>query len=160
MSRRDHDRAAVYAAEEAAFAGTDLEVATSLAALRNCAATVSAGGWWPGPPVEVRAARSDSRTSTTRCSSDAATIRIAGEQATAATLAHELAHALAGSGRGHDALFRVAYLDTVAAVTNVDPTDRRHGLHVEQLAAAFAAAGLPVAERRWPPPTGGDPIAL
>ncbi|MGI9646328.1 MAG: hypothetical protein ACR2O6_13560 [Ilumatobacteraceae bacterium] len=160
MSGRDDERAAVYAAEEAAFAGTDLEVVTTLAALVDGVAVVAAGRWWAGPPITVRAARRDARASTTRCSNDGATIRIAADQSTWATLAHELAHALAGSERGHDAVFRAAYLDTVATVTNIDPTDRRHGLHVGQLAAAFAAAGLDVAERRWPPPTGGDAIAL
>lgn len=160
MTARDRDRAAVYAAEEAAFAGTDLESPVPLGDLVALSSAITLGEWWPGPEIEVRPARSDASSSTTRCLGDAATIRIAAEQATVATLAHELGHALAGAERGHDDVFRAAYLDAVVAVTNAASTDRRHEMHVDQLAAAFTSAGLAVGGRRWSPPDDGRAIAL
>lgn len=160
MTARDVDRAAVYAAEEAAFAGTDLESPVPLDDLVALASAITLGEWWAGPEIEVRPARRDASSSSTRCLGDGATIRIATEQATVATLTHELGHALAGSERGHDDIFRAAYLDAVAAVTNAVSTDRRHEMHVDQLAAAFRSAGLAIGGRRWPPPGGGRAIAL
>ena len=71
---------------------------------------------------------------------------------TVATAAHELAHVLAGPGRAHDPVFRQAYLDVVRVMTNVDSTDRRHDVHVQQLLGAFGTAGLGVGERSWPAP--------
>jgi hypothetical protein len=162
----DVDRSAVYAAELAAFDGTDLEEVVDLAPIVDRMRSVTAGGWWPGPPVEVRAARADASSSSARCATSAVdgrvTIRIAGQQTTVATAAHELAHALAGVGAGHGAVFRAAYLDVIAVITNADSTDRRLDLHLDQLATAFAAAGLPVADRRWPgpPPSTTTAIAL
>lgn len=158
--RADRERTALYAAEVAAFDGTDLEVVVSVDTLRDLAGRVTSGEWWPARPVEVRPARRDSSTSSARCATSGSVVRIAAEQTTVATLAHELAHCLAGSARGHDAVFRRAYLDVVAAVTNVDSADRRHELHVDQLAGAFAAAGLAVAARTWPAPAHAGPIAL
>ena len=72
----------------------------------------------------------------------------------------ELAHALAGAGAGHDGRFRAAYLDVVATVTNLDPTERRGTIHVDQLRTALSAGGLDVSSRGWPapPPRGrSDP---
>jgi hypothetical protein len=156
----------VYAAELAAFDGTDLEVVIGVPELCRRVDVVLTGEWWPGPPVTVVAARRDAESSSTRCRADAAasgvTIRVAAGQATLATAAHELGHALAGPGHGHGPLFRSAYLDVIAVLTNLDPTDRRHRLHVDQLADGFADSGLTVAARTWPPPpdhTTG-PIAL
>jgi len=158
----DADRAAVYAAELSAFDGTDLELVVGLERLSALADELTAGEWWPGPDVVVRPARSDARNSSTRCAAPGATIRLASGQATVATAAHELAHALVGVGAGHDGRFRAAYLDVVAVVTNLDPTDRRGALHVDQLRIAFAADGLDVASREWPAPpsTIAGPIAL
>lgn len=158
----DTDRAAVYAAELAAFDGTDLEVVVGVERLVAVADRLTAGEWWPGPMVVVRSARSDARSSTTRCASSGTTIRLAESQATVATAAHELAHALVGAGAGHDGRFRAAYLDVVAMLTNLDPTERRGTLHVDQLRTAFIAGGLAVSDRGWPapPPTIAGPIAL
>lgn len=158
----DIDRAAVYAAELAAFDGTDLEVVVGVERLAAVADRLTAGEWWPGPMVVVRSARSDARSSTTRCAATGATIRVAESQATVATAAHELAHALAGAGAGHDGRFRAAYLDVIAVLTNLDPTERRGAIHVDQLRTAFAAGGLDVADRGWPapPPAIAGPIAL
>ncbi|MGB0111905.1 MAG: hypothetical protein WBP59_01665 [Ilumatobacteraceae bacterium] len=162
----DSDRSAVYAAELAAFDGTDLEMLLTFDVIERRMEAVLAGEWWPGPPVVVRAARSDARSSSTRCEvgqrSGTAVIRLARDQLTMATAAHELAHALAGADRGHDALFRVAYLDVVAVMTNLDGTDRRRRLHVDHLAEAFDAVGLSTGSRQWsvPPPSMVGPIAL
>jgi hypothetical protein len=79
------------------------------------------------------------------------------------TLAHELAHALVGVQRGHDEVFRRAYLDVVLVMTNLDSTDRRRALHGDQLAAALAAFDLAVGNRFWPEPppeAGGGAFAL
>jgi hypothetical protein len=154
MGARDLERTAVYAAELAAFDGTDLESVRGLDRLTLVVDDLVAGKWWPGPSVSLRAARADARSSSARCGGgiDGVTIRLAANQATLATVAHELAHALAGPAAGHDGLFRAAYLDVVAVMTNLESTDRRGLLHVEQLRVAFAAAGLSVGRRRWPPP--------
>jgi len=45
-----------------------------------------------------------------------------------------------------------AYLDVVAVITNLDPSDRRHQLHVGQLREALDAVGLVVGARAWPAP--------
>lgn len=163
---RDDERSAAYAAELAAFDGTDLEEVRPFESISSLAAEVVDSGWWPARHVEVRRARSDARSSSTRCSSDHAdaltTIRLAAPQMTVATIAHELAHALAGVQCGHDAVYRRAFLDVIAVITNLDTVDRRRDLHVDQLGAAFAAAGLRVDDRTWPapPPNATGPIAL
>jgi hypothetical protein len=153
----DADRSEVYSAELAAFDGTDLEAIVDFDALCTRVTVVTAGEWWPGPPVDVRRARVDAHSSSARCSESAAdrdtvVIRLAAGQVTLATAAHELAHALAGPTRGHGAEFRRAYLDVTAVITNADPSDRRRMLHVDQLAAAFEAFGLPIGDRWWRPP--------
>jgi hypothetical protein len=163
----DAGRAALYAAELAAFDGTDLEVPHGQAAATRLASVVTDGDWWPGPEVVVRAARAGAGSSSCRAvgqnrGGSSLEIRLATSQTTAATIAHELAHALAGPHHGHDALFRRAYLDLITVVTNSDPTARRHSLHVRQLADALRLAGLVVADREWPapPPILDGPIAL
>jgi hypothetical protein len=153
----DADRSEVYSAELAAFDGTDLETIVDFDAVRTRVTVVTAGEWWPGPPVDVRRARVDARSSSARCSvsateHDTVVIRLAAGQVTVATAAHELAHALVGPARGHGAVFRRAYLDVTAVITNTDPSDRRRTLHVEQLATAFEAFGLPIGDRWWRPP--------
>lgn len=154
----------MYAAEIAAFDGTDLERVVDVAEVTALIDRVLATDWWSGGPVAVRAARADARSSTTRCGVDdgsVATISIAGPQATVATAAHELAHALAGVALGHGGRYRRAFLDVVQVITNLDRIDGRGALHVTQLADAFAAAGLAVGERDWPePPSVGGAIAL
>ncbi len=164
---RDIGRAAVYACEIAAFDGTDLEAAQPVADIAELIARVTSGAWWPGPAVRVEAARQGALSSGTHGPVGGGrgapvTIRLAAGQATMATAAHELAHALAGVGHGHDPLYRCAYLDVIHVITNIDPTDRRGDVHVRQLADAFASAGLTVAGRRWPPPdpSVGGPIVL
>jgi hypothetical protein len=163
----DDGRTALYAAELSAFDGTDLEVPLGHAAAARLLAEVTARPWWPGPAVRIRAARGDAGSSScssieTGSTTPMVEVRLAAPQTTVATVAHELAHALAGPEHGHDGVFRRAYLDTVMVATNVDPTDRRGRLHVEQLADALSSADLALGERRWPPPpaTFDGPIAL
>jgi hypothetical protein len=159
----DAERTSVYAAELAAFEGTDLEQLRPFDDLAELAAQLVTGEWWPGPTVRFQRARTDARSSSTRCADrDGATVRLARNQMTVATVAHELAHALAGSGAGHDAVFRIAYADVVAVITNTKSTDRRRDLHVGQLLDAFAAVGLDIGARRWlaPPSTASGAIAL
>jgi hypothetical protein len=116
-------------------------------------AAVVESAWWPGPPVHVIAARRDARSSSARGSADTGTtIRLAAEQLTIATAAHELAHALAGPAAGHSPIFLAAYLDVVTVITNLDSRDRRHDLHVRQLREALDAVGLTAARRTWPAP--------
>ena len=158
----DVGRAAVYAAELAAFDGTDLEAVVGVDALRRLVDDVVSGEWWPGPDVIVRSMRSDARSSNARCDGGSTTtISIAAPQATVATAVHELAHALAGVAAGHDATYRRAHLDVVAVATNLRRSDGRGDLHVEQLRDAYDAAGLTIGSRTWPaPPPVGGPIAL
>lgn len=160
---RSPDHAALYAAELAAFDGTDLESICPLDDLLGLIRRVVAGPWWPGPPVEARAARADARSSTTRhrrADGHPVTLHIAAPQATIATATHELAHALAGRGAAHGPVFRAAYLDVVAVVTNLAFIGRRGSLHVDQLRQAFDDHGLAVGERRWPTPPDVSSIAL
>ncbi|MEO1059565.1 MAG: hypothetical protein AAFY28_21895 [Actinomycetota bacterium] len=153
----DRERTATYAAEDDAFEGTDLADRARLADLADLAERVVTDPWWPGPPVVVRAARADSSTSSARCGAEHGgdvEIRLASTGCTVATLVHELAHAVAGPGRGHDEVFRRATLDVLAVTTNVDLTSRRGDRHVVALHAAFDAHSLAVGERSWPDPVG------
>ena len=158
----DQDRAQVYAAELSAFDGTDLEAVVDIAELAAAIDDIVDGDWWCGPAVTVRAARCDARSSSARCGDgDSTTISIAPPQATLATAAHELAHALAGVAAGHGARYRRAHLDVVSAITNRDRSTGRGDLHVAQLSAAYRAAGLAIGDRDWPaPPSPGQAIAL
>ncbi len=159
----DLGRAEVYAAEAAAFDGTDLESIRPFSEIEALIESVVGGEWWPGPSVTVRQARSDAASSSAQGRGGADTvIRLAPPQMTIATAAHELAHALAGPDAGHSPVFIAAYLDLVCVITNVDSRDRRLRIHVDQLAEAFSAAGLRAGERRWPAPpeSTGSAIAL
>jgi hypothetical protein len=160
----DRDRSQVYAAELSAFDGTDLEQVVGYAAIERVVRSVVDGDWWPGRVVVVKAARSNAQSSVTRCTVDddsSAAVSIAEPQATVATAAHELAHALAGVEHGHNALFRRAHLDVVQAMTNRSRVEGRGALHVTQLQRAYEAARLEVADRQWPaPPDVGGAIAL
>ena len=157
----DCSRSEVYAAEVAAFDGTDLESVLPFETIARTIASVVAGEWWPGPPVDVQPARRDAASSSTR-SQDGGTvvIRFAAGQLTTATAAHELAHALAGPAVGHSPIFLAAYLDVVEVITNVDARDRRRRLHVDQLGRSLDAAGLEVGRRWWPAPPDGISAAI
>src|SRR5262245_34937714 len=147
VCRHDLGREAVYAAEESAFGGTDLEDPLPLADLRVRTATVVDGAWWRasgGPPVDVVAARGDARSSTARHPGRDALIRLAGPQLDVATVAHELAHALAGIDHGHGERFRTAHVDVVAVLSGSAPA--------ALLASSYRAFGLGIGVRSWPPP--------
>ena len=158
---RDCGRAEVYAAEVAAFGGTDLDAVRSFDEVSAAISMVVEGTWWPGPSVRVAPARRDSTSSSARHLGDSAiAIRLAADQLTIATAAHELAHALAGPRVGHSAVFLAAYLDVVAVITNLDSHDRRHQLHVRQLRDALDAVGLVVGRRTWPAPPEATSTAI
>lgn len=159
----DDGRQAVYTAETIALGGTDLDDLCDIDALRAVARRVTADPWWAGPAVRVRQARVDAASSSATGPAGAAgeiVVRLSAPQATLATVAHELAHALAGVERGHDPTFRRAMLDVIAVVTNLDTTDRRRRTHVDALAEAYAALGLDVGDRRWSEPPHPGAIAL
>ena len=159
----DCGRTEVYAAEIAAFDGTDLESVMAFEEVAAVIGAVTGGAWWPAGPVRVVAARRDARSSSAqRLEGSTTVIRLSAEQSTIATAAHELAHALAGPAAGHSPVFLAAYLDVVAVITNRDSPDRRYDLHVGQLRRALDAAGLVVGRRQWPAPpeSTGTAIAL
>jgi hypothetical protein len=59
---------------------------------------------------------------------------------------------LAGVDAGHGPRFRRALLDIVLVATRLNSLDRRRSIHHDQLESSFAAFGLAVGERGWPPP--------
>ena len=149
VDRRDAERTAVGEAEEAAFGGTDAETEQPWATLVEQAAALTCSAWWAsagGPPVAVAPSRTTARSSRARSRSGdpVVAVSLAAGQRDLATLAHELAHALAGVSHGHRARFRTAEIDVVAMM--VGPEAAR------SLAEAFDAFGLVRAERPWPPP--------
>jgi len=148
-SRRDSDRTAVGEAEAAAFGGTDAEATQPWAVLVDRATEVTAGAWWSdagGPPVTIGRSRVTARSSCARIRGDDAVVEVslAVGQLDLATLAHELAHALAGVGHGHGVRFRAAEVDVVAMVVGAEGA--------RSLTEAFDAFGLTLAERPWPAP--------
>ena len=148
----DRGREAVYAAEEAAFGGTIHEQPRSLADLQERARTIIDGDWWRqagGSAVDVVAARSTARSSNARREGQhVAVIRLAANQHDDVTIAHELAHVLAGIGHGHDERFRAAHLDLVALLSGPRAAS--------MLAEAYAAFGLSAGRRAWPAPVRGS----
>lgn len=145
----DRGRAAVYAAEDAAFGGTDLDRPVPFDDLARLAAGVVASDWWVAcgaPPVEVAGAPGASSSSARggTGTGPGVLIRLAPPQWTAGTVAHELGHALAGVARGHDGCFRAAHVDVVAMIAGAAPA--------AILAEAYLAHGVPPGERPWPPP--------
>jgi hypothetical protein len=144
----DTGRAAVYAAEIAAFEGTSYESVVELGELQALATTITSAPWWPCGRVPVVAARADARSSSTRQrADDRPVVRLAAPQMTQATLVHELAHVLAGVGVGHGSAFRRAHVDLVhVAFGNAE---------ARWLVDAYAAMDLAPGERAWPAPSIG-----
>ena len=98
----DDGRAAVYAAEIAAFEGTSYESITEFDELLALVRTITSAAWWPRGAVPVVRARRDAGTSSaTQRGGERPTVRLAAPQMTPATLVHEFAHVLAGVGSGH-----------------------------------------------------------
>jgi hypothetical protein len=155
--RADRGREAVYAAEEAAFGGTSHADRRPLRDLQARTRALVEGDWWQradAPFVVVAAARRPARSSSARGAGTQAVIRLAAEQHDEVTLAHELAHALAGIGHGHDDRFRAAHVDVVAALAG--------SAAAAMLADAYAEFELPIGARPWPQPHGvaGDRFVI
>lgn len=143
MTAVDRGRAEVYAAELAAFEGTELEAIVAFDELVALAERVMSQPWWERGRVPVKRARSDARSSATRHSSRVA-IHLAAPQMTPATLIHELAHVLAGVAAGHGERFRRAHVDLARFAFG---TERG-----KWLADAYSCSGLPLGARHWQAP--------
>jgi hypothetical protein len=153
----DHGRAAVYAAEIAAFEGTSYESVTSFDRLLDLGRLVTASSWWPHGDIELVRARADATSSSARQrGARAPVIRLAAPQMTPATVLHELAHVLAGIAQGHGEVFRRAHVDLVGYALGEEPAT--------WLVDAYHGMGLEPGPRCWLAPpirhdTGG-PVAL
>jgi hypothetical protein len=136
----------VAAAEERAFGGTELDEPIDRRAAEARLAEVTGGTWWRccGPAVTVARPRAGTRSSSARGATDRVEIQLTEGQLSIATVAHELAHALAGVEHGHDDDFRAAYVDVVTALAGAAPA--------AALSEALAAMGIAAGRRRWPPP--------
>ena len=153
----DDGRAAVYAAEVAAFEGTRYESVTEFDELVALAGAITSAEWWPRGEVPVVRARRDSGTSSaSQRDGGRPVIRLAGPQTTPATLVHELAHVLAGVGTGHGPVFRRAHVDLAGYCFGE--------VEAVWLLDAYAAMQLAPGGRAWaqPPIRGGcaGPLAL
>jgi hypothetical protein len=153
----DDGRAAVYAAEIAAFEGTSYESITEFAALVALARTITSADWWPGGEVPVVRARRDAGTSSAnQRGGERPTVRLAEPQMTAATLIHEFAHVLAGVGSGHGPVFRRAHVDLAGYCFGET--------EAIWLLDAYAAMQLAPGARAWAQPPVRDgcagPLAL
>lgn len=143
----DRGNAAVAAVEDAAFGGTDVDASIDRHVLHGRIAEVVDGPWWRtcGPAVTVSAPRRSARSSTARSRTTVdVEIRLADGQLTLATVAHELAHALAGIADGHAERFRAAHVDVVSLLCGASIG--------ETLATTYRAFDLTVGQRRWPTP--------
>lgn len=153
----DHGRAAVYAAEIAAFEGTSYESLVVFDELRQLGRLVMSAAWWPHGEIEIVPARSDASSSSARQRAGARpVVRLAASQMTPATVLHELAHVLAGIAAGHGPVFRRAHIDLVGFALGDEPAT--------WLVDAYRGMGLAPGERRWLAPPirrrAGGPLAL
>ena len=153
----DHGRAAVYAAEIAAFEGTSYEAVTPFDELLALGSLVTNAAWWPHGDIELVPARSDAGSSSARQrGSGPPVIRLAAPQLTPATVLHELAHVLAGIQAGHGPLFRRAHVDLVGYAFGDEPAT--------WLVDAYRSMALEPGARRWISPPirrrAGGPVAL
>ena len=152
MSGHDTDigREAVAAAEDMAFGGTDLDDPMTRDELECRVGAVVATEWWrgTGPSIRVTRPRVSARSSSARACGDGVEVRLTDEQLTLATVAHELAHALAGADHGHDPRFRAAHVDVVALVAGAGAAG--------SLKAAYNAFELRIGPRRWAAPFRAD----
>lgn len=153
----DNGRAAVYAAEIAAFEGTSYETVAPFDELVAMSQVITGAGWWPRGEIEVVQARSDAGSSSARQQgSGPPVVRLAAPQMTRATVAHEFAHVLAGVEAGHDGSFRRAHVDLVGFLFGDEEAN--------WLIDAYAAMSLAPGARAWPTPPitrpAGGPVAL
>ena len=141
----DRGRAAVAAAEErpsAAPRPTSRSFVGGRVAPRRGDGRVVVAPLWAGR--DRRSAAGWDAIVEARGVSDRVEIQLTDGQLSVATVAHELAHALAGLEHGHDDAFRAAYVDVASALAGVAPA--------AALAEAFAAMGIAAGDRRWPSP--------
>ena len=155
--RGDDGRAAVYAAEIAAFEGTSYEALTPFDELAVLARTITTASWWPHGDIAVVKARADASSSSARQhGAGRPTVRLAAPQMTPATVVHELAHVLAGVGAGHGPAFRRAHVDLAGYAFG--------DTEAEWLLDAYAAMHLAPGARTWAQPPVRDgcagPLAL
>ena len=153
----DGGRAAVYAAEIAAFEGTSYEALTPFDGLVALASTITTASWWPHGNIAVVRARADAGSSSARQRGEGRPIvRLAAPQMTPATLVHELAHVLAGVGSGHGPAFRRAHVDLAGFAFGHD--------QAVWLLDAYDAMRLAPGRRAWAQPPIDDgcarPLAL
>ena len=153
----DDGRAAVYAAEIAAFEGTSYETITEFDELVDLAGLITSASWWPRGAVPVVRARADAGSSSaSQRGVDRPTVRLAAPQMTPATLVHELAHVLAGVGSGHGPTFRRAHVDLTGYAFGET--------EAVWLLDAYAAMQLAPGPRAWAQPPVRDgcagPMAL
>jgi hypothetical protein len=153
----DDGRAAVYAAEIAAFEGTSHEALAPFDELVALARVITDAAWWPHGDIAVVRARADAETSSARQRGDSRpTVRLAAPQMTTATLVHEFAHVLAGVGLGHGPTFRRAHVDLAGYALG--------DTEAVWLLDAYAAMQLAPGQRAWPQPPVRDswtgPLAL
>jgi len=146
---RDAERQKVYDAEDAAFVDTSYAERLGERGCTWLLERLVATPWWAaasGGQPALRAARADSARSTTVVALGRAEVRIAPGMDQAHVLSHELAHLVARPDAGHGPLFRAAHLDVAGLLLG------GHG--AGRLAERYRRAGLSVAARRWPPPSG------
>lgn len=153
----DQGRAAVYAAEIAAFEGTSYESIKPFDELLDLGTLITAAPWWPHGPIEIVPARSDAGSSSARQrGSGPPVVRLAAPQMTEATVVHEFAHVLAGLSDGHGTVFRRAHVDLIGFAFGDEPAT--------WLVDAYRSMGLAPGDRRWSPPpirrSAGGPLAL
>ena len=153
----DTGRAAVYAAEIAAFEGTSYESVVPFEELVPLARSITTSSWWPHGHIEVVPARAGAASSSARQrGSEGPVVRLAAPQMTPATVVHELAHVLAGVASGHSGPFRRAHVDLAGFAFGEEEAN--------WLLDAYAAMGLAPGERAWPAPpvtrAAGGPVAL
>lgn len=146
MTGVDRGRAAVSAAEDMAFGGTGLDLALDRAGVDRALAAITGGPWWSscGPSVTLASPRGGTRSSSARAGHDHVEITFAEGQLTLTTVAHELAHALAGIGHGHDSMFRAAFVDVIAVLAGPDAA--------VDVTGSFRAMGIDPGVRTWPAP--------
>jgi hypothetical protein len=148
----DDGRAAVYAAEIAAFEGTSYEALTPFDELVAIARLVTSAAWWPRGEIAVLRARADANSSSARQQGgDRPVVRLAAPQMTPATVVHELAHVLAGVGSGHGPAFRRAHVDLAGYAFGATEAG--------WLLDAYAAMRLTPGPRPWPQPPVRDGCA-
>jgi hypothetical protein len=153
----DDGRAAVYAAEIAAFEGTSYEALAPFDELVTLARAITTASWWPHGDIPVVRARADANASSAgQRGEDRPTVRLAAPQMTPATLVHELAHVLAGVGSGHGPAFRRAHVDLAGYAFG--------SIEAVWLLDAYAAMQLAPGPRAWsqPPVRNGcaGPLAM